>query len=450
VLPVIVTREALRSSMAGRRIRSIWLSVAEPSSGSGTLTGSNPTRLASTEPLFSQIPYPLYWLYFWRLQLRDLLAPFVLIGYDPMPDSVENILRLAMVSGIGPRTRKLLLERFGSSSAVLQAAPSELREVPGVGPKLCQRIAFAEKEINVAEELEFCHQHDIGILTDDHPNYPRMLSEIHDPPAALFVRGAIQSADMMAVAIVGTRHSTNYGNRQAERLAAGLARAGVTIVSGLARGIDAAAHRGALSAGGRTLAVLAGGVMRVYPPEHEALAADIARRGALLSETPPRFPPKSGMFPQRNRIISGLSLGVIVVEAADRSGALITATHANEQGREVFAVPGPVDLRTSHGCHQLIRDGAKLVEGVDDVLNELGPLIQPTPNQSGKAIHSPAELQLNDQERAILDAIESQPTSLDQVSLKSGLPIQRVLATVSVLEMRRLIRRVSGSLVART
>lgn len=354
-----------------------------------------------------------------------------------------------MVSGVGPRIRTVLLERFGSSVAVLQAAPSELRDVPGVGPKLCRKILAAGTEIDVASELDFCRQHQISLLTDQDADYPRMLREIHDPPAVLFVRGAFLPSDGISIAIVGTRHATNYGIRQAERLSAGLARAGVTIVSGLARGIDAAAHRAAMSAGGRTIAVLAGGVMNVYPPEHDTLADEIVRQGAVISEAPPRMPPKSGLFPQRNRIISGLSLGVIVVEATERSGALISATHANEQGREVFAVPGPVDLRTSHGCHRLIRDGARLVECVDDVLAELGPLVEPAQDLSGKAISSPAELQLNIQERAVLDAIEYQPTSLDQVANTSGIPIHRVLSTVSVLERRRLVDRVSGNLVSR-
>jgi DNA processing protein len=191
--------------------------------------------------------------------------------------------------------------------------------------------------------------------------YPQPLDEIPDPPPLLFVHGALQAADALAVAIVGSRHATHYGLTQAERLAGSLARAGFTIVSGLARGIDAAAHRGALAAGGRTLAVLGSGVLNIYPPEHQELAVQIRSQGAVLSEAPPHSNPLSGAFPQRNRIISGLALGVIVVEASARSGALITARHAMEQGRDVFAVPGRVDSRNSHGCHRLIRDGAKLV-----------------------------------------------------------------------------------------
>ena len=232
-------------------------------------------------------------------------------------------------------------------------------------------------------------------------------------------------------------------------MAAGLARAGLTIVSGLARGIDAAAHRAALDAGGRTIAVLGSGVLNVYPPEHAPLADAIRQQGAVLSELPPLQQPMSGTFPQRNRLITGLSLGVLVVEAAERSGALISASHAAEQGREVFAVPGPADCRMSRGCHRLIRDGAKLVETVEDVLEELGPLFEPLQREDGHTLRHPAELQLNEQERQVLDAIATEPTDLDQVVLTTGLPVPRVLATISVLEIRHLIRRIGGNCVVR-
>jgi DNA processing protein len=194
---------------------------------------------------------------------------------------------------------------------------------------------------------------------------------------------------------------------------------------------------------------LGSGLLNIYPPEHRDLADAIVKRGALLSEAPPRSQPMSGAFPQRNRIITGLSLGVIVVEAALRSGALISAEHAMEQGREVFAVPGRVDSTASRGCHRLLREGAKLVEGVDDVLDELGPLFASAPREDGRVVRHPAELQLNDQEQAVLNAIGEETVSFDDAAVASGLPIQRVLATVSVLEMRRLVRRVSGNQVRR-
>lgn len=363
--------------------------------------------------------------------------------------SLAASLRLALVPGVGPVTRQALLDRFGSAEAALAASPSQLRQIPGVGPAIARNILAAHEHVDAEAELQRCRENGVTILADDDPAYPRLLREIHNPPAFLFVRGQLKPEDALAVGMVGTRHATTYGRQQAERLAAGLARAGLTIVSGLARGIDAAVHRAALLAGGRTVAVLASGVLNVYPPEHQKLADEICERGALISENPPLFEPVSGAFPQRNRLISGLSLGVVVVEAAQRSGSLITARHAMEQGREVFAVPGRIDSRTSRGCHRLIRDGAKLVECVEDVLDEFGPLVEAAPRPDGTVMHHPAELQLNDLERQVLNAVSGDPTSIDRVVEATGLPVQRVLATISVLEMRSLIRRVSGNSVIR-
>lgn len=365
------------------------------------------------------------------------------------PEDLDHTLRLAMVPGVGPRTRRLLLDRFGSSEAVLAAAPSELRSVEGVGPKLTARILAARDEVDVEGLIGLCRQRDVQIIAEMDEAYPPVLRQIPDPPPVLFVRGELKPQDGLAIGIVGTRHATHYGLRQAERLAASLARAGLTIVSGLARGIDAAAHRGAIAAGGRTLAVLGSGVLNIYPPEHQRLAEEVVAHGVLLSEAPPLAAPHSGVFPQRNRVISGLSLGVLVIEAGDRSGALITARQAMEQGREVFAVPGRVEDPTSRGCHRLIRDGVKLVENADDVLEELGPLFEPAARDDGRPVHHPAELLLNEQEQQVLDAIGTDPTSVDEILAATGLSVPNVLSTLSVLEMRRLVRRLSGTLVVR-
>lgn len=364
-------------------------------------------------------------------------------------DELVDNLRLSLVSGVGPLLRKALLERFGTSAAVLDASRDELQYVDGIGPKIAARIVTARDEIDAEAELQIAAEHGIDVLTEADEQYPRPLRRIHDPPGILFRRGQALPQDEMAVAMVGTRHATRYGIAQAERLAASLARTGFTVVSGLARGVDAAAHRGALEAGGRTIAVLGNGVLVDYPPEHGKLAQEVAANGYVLSESPPRMMPLSGAFPQRNRIISGLSLGTIVVEAAERSGALITARHAYEQGREVFAVPGPIDSRVSRGCHALIRDGAKLVESIDDVLAELGPLAENIERDDGMLITRPAELMLNEIEQQVLNAIDGSPTSIDAVAAASGLAINRVLSTISVLEMRRLIRRTSGTQVMR-
>lgn len=362
---------------------------------------------------------------------------------------VAATLRLSLVSGVGPLLYRALIERFQTPEAVLAAPASELRLVEGIGEKLARNIVTANGEIDVEEELQLCRENGIEIVRFGEEAYPRPLVEIHDPPPLLFVRGALRPQDALAVAMVGSRHATRYGIAQAERLAGGLARAGITIVSGMARGIDGASHRGALEAGGRTIAVLGSGLLDIYPPEHRDLADRIAANGAILSEFPPRMAPLAGMFPQRNRVITGLSLGVIVVEASATSGALISARHAMEQGREVFAVPGRADSRTSRGCHRLIRDGAKLVETVDDVLEELGPLVAPAPRDDGTTLHHPAELALNEIEQQVLQAIDPDPTSIDLVVSRSGLAIHHVLATISVLEMRRVIRKVSGNLVMR-
>jgi DNA processing protein len=367
----------------------------------------------------------------------------------PTDGALVSALRLALIPGVGPRTRRVLLDRFGSAEAALRAAPSELRECQGIGPKLTEKIVRARDSIDAEGEIAWCRRSGVTILLEGTPGYPSYLTQLPDPPGVLFVRGEIKPQDGMAIAIVGTRHPTPYGLRQAERLAASLARAGLTIVSGLARGIDAAAHRGALSAQGRTIAVLGSGVSNIYPPEHVALADDVARQGAVVSESPPRSEPLPGSFPQRNRIISGMSLGVIVVEAGESSGALITARHAMEQGREVFAVPGRIDDRASHGCHKLIRDGARLLQSPDDVLEELGPLFTPTKRDDGQVVHHPAELLLNDVERQVLSAIGGEATSIDEVVRSTGLGVPQVLSTVSVLEVRRVIRRLSGTMVTR-
>ncbi len=283
------------------------------------------------------------------------------------------------------------------------------------------------------------------MLPSDDSEYPPPLENIPDPPSLLYCKGRLEPRDQLAIAIVGSRHCTPYGMRVAERLASGLARVGITVVSGLARGIDAAAHRGALKAGGRSIAVLANGLASVYPPEHEDLARALTEGGALLSEMPMRQVPLAGLFTQRNRIISGLSLGIVVVEATPRSGSLSTAHHAMEQNREVFAVPGPVDSLTSRGCHRLIRDGAKLVETVNDILEELGPLVKEVRTAPDEPpVRHPAELSLSDPERSLLGRLDDTPTGVDDLIASTGLTAAQVMATLSVLEMRRLVRRMPG------
>ena len=373
--------------------------------------------------------------------------------YTTSSADLRGHVRLACVPGIGSRLRRLLLERFGSAEAIFQADPAELQGVARLGPKLAQEIPSYATSTAADEVLALCAARGVDIILEGDPRYPGLLSRIDDPPGLLFVCGEMRPADSLAVAIVGARHATAYGLRVAEQLAGGLARAGYMVVSGLARGIDAAAHRGALKADGRTLAVLGSGVLSIYPPEHESLAGEVSANGALMSELPPLCAPNQATFPQRNRIVSGLSMGTIVVQASARSGALITARLAGEQGREVFAVPGPIDCRVSHGCHALIRDGAKLVESVDDVLEELGPLFETCTAADGKPVQQAAELLLNDSEKRVLAAVDAngtaEPIAIDDLVDDTNLAAAQVLATIGVLEMRRLLRRHPGSRVSR-
>ncbi|WP_235905353.1 DNA-processing protein DprA [Tautonia marina] len=372
-----------------------------------------------------------------------------------MPDSdsgddrsLLDLLCLAMIPGIGPLTSRALLDSFGSAGKVLSASLADLKRVPGVGPKLAEKIVSARRDLDPEVELQRCRQQGVRPIPFDDPEYPEPLKSISDPPALLYVRGTLLPTDSLAIALVGARKATPYGMRIAERLAGSLARVGLTVVSGLARGIDAAAHRGALRAGGRTIGVLGNGLGSIYPPEHAELAAEVAASGAVVSEQPMEQKPLAGLFPQRNRLIAGLCLGVVVVEAAPRSGSLSSAHHAMEQNREVFAVPGPIDSITSRGCHALIRDGARLVETVDDILEELGPLaraVSVSSEPEAPEVRHPAELSLTDHERAVLGHLDDLPRGIDELIVRTGLAPSQVMATMAILEMRRLIRRNAGN-----
>ncbi len=364
------------------------------------------------------------------------------------PEFVDLVL-LSQVPGVGPILLSRLLASFDTATAVLSSSEAELVSVEGVGPSIARRIRHARDHVSLQQIIEGCEQYNIDIVVTGCEQYPSWLAELPDAPPVLFIRGQIIPADQFSVAIVGTRHASVYGRQQAERLAYGLARAGVTVISGLARGVDAAAHQGALDGQGRTIAVFGCGLGHIYPPEHASLAEQIVSHGALISEYAPYVEPRGGLFPQRNRIISGLSHATLVIEAPERSGSLITARTAAEQGREVLALPGNVNSRNSQGTNLLIRDGARLIRNVDDILECLGPLPNSVPQSGGREIRQPAEALLNERELAILDCVATEPTAIDQVIAQSGLPIQQVLATISVLEIRKLIRRLSGQYVSR-
>lgn len=366
-----------------------------------------------------------------------------------MSNDLHDWMRLHLTPGIGPRILEQLLERFETPRAVLEASGAALLDVKDVGPKLSAAISRSRSSAEANEEIALAAELGVSLRIRDSSDYPTGLSKIPDPPPVLYVKGTYEPRDELAIAIVGSRQCTMYGKQQAEKLASALARAGITIVSGLARGIDACAHRGALKAGGRTIAVCATGLAEVYPPEHADLADEISHAGSLISESPLRRGTMKGIFPQRNRLISGLSLGVIVIEANRGSGSLHTARHAMEQGREVFAIPGRIDSLASQGCHDLIRDGATLVRGPEDILESLGPLIKPVQTSVDEAVHTPRELLLNDQEREVLNLVSSEPQHIDEIVRGCQLEAARVIATLTVLEMKRLVRRLPGSLLVR-
>jgi DNA processing protein len=279
----------------------------------------------------------------------------------------------------------------------------------------------------------------------DDAEYPERLKAIHDPPAVLFVRGTLPGREEPAVAIVGARRATPYGLSVARRLGGELARAGFTVVSGLARGIDGAAHEGAIRAGGRTIGVMGCGLDIAYPPEHIELIEEMVRQGAVVSEFPVGTPPYRANFPKRNRIISGMSLGVVVVEAGPESGALITARLALEQGREVFAVPGPAGSAMSVGTHRLLREGAKLVEGLQDIMEEIGPqLAARTRPPSARAARPSAEPQLPDEEATVYRLLSHEPRHMDELTALTGQIPSRLSGVLLQLELRGVVRQLAG------
>ena len=371
---------------------------------------------------------------------------------DRQHDGEEELLaqvQLSMVAGIGPRRFTEVLQHFGSARQAIEMMDGcQAVQLPLSGwqlPPLSERFSRDQ----AVEILQQCQRAGVHVITRQSDDYPALLEEIHDPPPLLYLRGRPAPEDALTLAIVGTRFATPYGLETAARLARAAAQAGFSVVSGLARGIDGAAHEATLQVGGRAIAVLAGGLAQIYPSEHAGLANEISQQGLLVTELPPQTRPTAGAFPRRNRLISGLSLGILVVEAPDRSGALITAQLGLEQGREVFAVPGQINRPASRGCHQLIRDGATLVESLDDVIEQLGPLMRPTTGNNGQAVRHPRELTLNETERTVLDAIPTCPTLVDQVIRASQLSTAQVLATLSVLETRRLVVRHAGQQVQR-
>ncbi len=343
-----------------------------------------------------------------------------------------------LVKGIGSAKVQGLQSYFGDIEAAWNASESELKKL-GLDQKALSNLLETRATIDLDQELQNVKAKNIGVLTWDSADYPDYLAKIDGSPPLLYLVGALQDIDRWAVAVVGTRRVTPYGRQMTQELVSGLVRNGVTVVSGLARGVDAIAHQTALDHGGRTIAVLGSGPDHIYPPENRDLARNIVRdRGAVLSEYPLGTEPEAKNFPPRNRIISGLSLGVIVVEAGERSGATITAHFAMEQGREVFAVPGNVNSPASRGTNRLIQEGAKLVTNAEDVLEEL--------NLSMVFEHSAVQKVLPEtkEEAALFEHLSTEPLHVDALSRASGLSSQEVSSTLTLLELKGIVRQVGG------
>jgi DNA processing protein len=348
-------------------------------------------------------------------------------------------LALRLVRGVGNVTYRELLEQFATPQAVL-STPSSALAASGIHPEVARAIAAFDQWRDVETELRKIARVGVRLVTRTDEEYPVNLTHLHDPPPFLYVRGAFVPADRIAIAIVGSRFASSYGRGVARDLAQGLAEKGVTIVSGLARGIDAEAHRAALAAGGRTIAVLGSGLDVVYPREHRALAEEIPLSGAVISEFPLGSKPDAVHFPYRNRVISGLALGTVVVEATDNSGSLITARCALDQNREVFAVPGNITTNRSRGPHRLIKDGAKLVEGIDDILNEIAPALAP-PCSTPPAPAAPLE----PHESVLVGLFDGEPLHVDTLIARSGLGAARVLEVLLGLELKGVVTQLPGT-----
>jgi DNA processing protein len=366
-------------------------------------------------------------------------------------DSREAFIALNMIEGVGPVRARSLLEHFGDAPKILSASKHELLRVRNIGDDTAEKISSWEKSIDLAGELKRIADFGCHVLISSDENYPPSLREIYDPPLVLYVQGELTAKDKNAVAMVGSRMTTHYGIETARKLAYQLAYVGVTVVSGGARGIDTAAHQGALSGKGRTVAVLGTGINLVAPPENAELFERIAANGAVITQFPFNRPADKQSFPIRNRIVAGMTLGTVVVEANLTSGALITANFATEYGRQIFAVPGRIDSPRSKGCHELIKKGAKLCEGVEDILSEFEYLFPASnrPPSAGETGVLPA-LELNENEQRIFAAVRLEDeTSIDEIIRASGLPSSAVSVALFSLEMKRLVKQLPGKLFVR-
>ncbi|MCG9132504.1 DNA-processing protein DprA [Candidatus Poribacteria bacterium] len=396
-----------------------------------------------------------------------------------LSNEIISLIHLNMIQGVGLKTVQVLRDIFGSAERGLQATSEELEKIEQLSPTMRDLLSRKPVQYPIERELELIQEYGCQVITLYDDAYPPRLKEIDTPPLVLYIRGKLTSEDSLSISLVGSRDAKDYGRKVSYRLSYQLAQRGLTVVSGLAKGIDTSAHRGALEAGGRTIAVMGSGLSFIYPATNRDLAEKITASGTLISEFPMGVEPKPRNFPRRNRIISGLTLGTVVVEASNRSGALITARLAGEQGREVFAVPGEIFSELSTGTHKLINNGAKLINTVDDLLNELPPYVlnqlqsqSPTALVPDIAIESPQKLQvekshaqsetnqppveipqpvqitsppdLTPDERKIFDAIAVPSSHIDTIVRTTQLPIGQVSSVLLMLELKGIVQQLPG------
>jgi DNA processing protein len=368
-------------------------------------------------------------------------------------NNLEALVLLNMVPSLGCVSILRLLGAFNKPAEILSAAREKLVKIEGLTPRKIEALYKAKENLdNLDKELKLCQKHNIKIVTILDKEYPQNLKNIYDPPVVLYVRGDLLESDYNSVAIVGSRRASFYGISTASSLSSNLATAGITIVSGLARGIDTASHKGALSVKGRTIAVLGSGLLKLYPPENKELAEAISKDGAVISEFSLETPPLARNFPQRNRIISGISLGVVVVEAARNSGALITADLALEQNREVFAVPGKMDSVTSTGAHGLIKQGAKLISSYEDIIDEIGIKFRNFPFAGDRENNSPQiddGLKLDNNEFNVYNTLSHEPLYIDEIMSLTRMNVSEISHVLMKLQLKHIIKELPGKNFAR-
>ncbi|MBI5117716.1 DNA-protecting protein DprA [Candidatus Poribacteria bacterium] len=386
-----------------------------------------------------------------RLPLTlELARPFL---YNPciMRDEILDWLELSLVPGVGPKTFFRLIDHFSSARCALDASASMLRKVPEINGSVIEAITAGCK-VELHKTLQLIEKNGVEVITFGNPDYPERLKTIPDPPPIIYVKGALVPGDANAISIVGSRRATHYGKMAAAKFAEDLGRMGFCIVSGLAYGVDAAAHKGALAGGGRTIAVLGSGVDVVYPKANQKIYDQIPSSGALISEFPMGTQPDARFFPMRNRIVSGLSLGTLVIEAPRKSGALITVRHALDQGREVFAIPGNIFSPYSEGCHKLIKDGAKLVENIYDIIEEVernlvGIQMTGREDHVEEEVRTPAPMSPN--EKKVFNFLSMTPSHIDEIGETCDLTASQTASSLVTLEIRGLIQQLPGKLFIR-